>query len=65
MTQINKTMNKQELAFQYKVTTKTLMSWISRNNELTGELNQTGYRKTNKLFTPKQLTLIVKFLGEF
>ena len=41
-----------------------LMSWIRRNPMLTEELAKMGYRKSAKFFTPKEVGLIVGYLGE-
>ncbi len=41
-----------------------LMSWIHRNPKLVKELEETDYRKSAKYFTPRQVTLVVEYLGE-
>lgn len=41
-----------------------LMSWIRRNPQLMEQLAGMGYRKSAKFFTPKEVKLIVEYLGE-
>lgn len=41
-----------------------LMAWVHHNQELTQRLKEMGYKKTSKFFTPKQVALIVEYLGE-
>lgn len=41
-----------------------LMAWIHRGAKLKEELMKAGYRKSDKFFTPRQVALIVEFLGE-
>lgn len=41
-----------------------LMSWIRRNPQLKEQLVGMGYRKSAKFFTPKEVKLIVEYLGE-
>ena len=41
-----------------------LMSWIRRNPQLKEQLEKMGYRKSAKFFTPKEVKLIVEYLGE-
>lgn len=41
-----------------------LMSWIARCAPLAEELRRTGYKKTSKMFTPRQVAAIVAQLGE-
>ena len=43
---------------------KRLMQWISYNPQLVDALAATGYRKTQKLFTARQVDLIYTYLGE-
>lgn len=66
-----KAYGKSELALQYfpsAVSAHTavnhLMSWIHRNAVLKEGLAKMGYRKTAKYFTPKEVALIVEYLGE-
>ena len=40
-----------------------LMSWVNRCKELKHELEEAGYKKTAKYFTPKEVTKIVEYLG--
>ena len=42
---------------------KRLVQWIQYNPDLTAALNATGYRKTQKLFTARQVELIYTYLG--
>ena len=64
-------LGKSELAMLYFPQTESahtavnhLMSWINRNPELLEALRLTGYRKQAKYFSPKEVALIVDFLGE-
>ncbi|WP_321437508.1 DUF4248 domain-containing protein [uncultured Bacteroides sp.] len=43
---------------------RTLIKWIERNRELSERLLSTGFSKMDRLFTPRQVELIVSFLGE-
>lgn len=64
------TMTKQELALLYApdltphAAVNRLMAWIRYHPKLTQALNNTGYRKTAKVLTPRQVTLIYHYLGE-
>lgn len=63
-------MSKQELAQMYApeltphAAVNRLMSWIKRHPILFSALMQTGYKKTSKVFSPKQVELIIEYLGE-
>ena len=63
-------MSKQELAQMYApdltphAAVNRLMTWIHHHPTLTEELHRTGYRKTARVFTPRQVHLIVDYLGE-
>ena len=63
-------MSKAELAMAYapnltvQAAVNRLMQWIRHNPELTEDLQRTGYRKTQKLFTSLQVRTIVSYLGE-
>ena len=66
-----KAYGKSELALQYfpesasaHTAVNHLMSWIHRNPELTEGLLKLGYRKSAKFFTPKEVGMIVEYLGE-
>lgn len=65
-----RTYTKQELASLYSPGTtdrsalRTLYNWIRLNTELRNELCATHYSKWSKSFTPRQVRLIVKYLGE-
>ena len=41
-----------------------LMAWIYRCTPLLGLLETAGYEKNSKGFTPRQIQMIVKHLGE-
>ncbi|MCF0195857.1 MAG: DUF4248 domain-containing protein [Bacteroidaceae bacterium] len=41
-----------------------LMAWIKRNKKLMEALEETGYFKTQKYFSPIQVDLIMRHLGE-
>lgn len=41
-----------------------LMSWIRRNPSLTQVMQTMGYQKSAKFFTPKEVGLIIEYLGE-
>lgn len=43
---------------------KQFNRWIERNTRLTAELIETGYDGTERIFTPKQVELIVEYIGE-
>ena len=64
------TMSKRELAQLYApeltphAAVNRLMNWIQHHPALTSALQQTGYRKTARIFSPRQVELIVEHLGE-
>lgn len=41
-----------------------LMKWISKIPKLVRALNEAGYRKHSKRFSPEQVALIFRYLGE-
>ena len=41
-----------------------LMHWIKLNTQLTQALEQTGYHRTQRLFTSRQVAMIFEHLGE-
>ena len=41
-----------------------LMAWVRRNPDLVNGLHKLGYRKSAKFFTPKEVALIIDYLGE-
>lgn len=43
---------------------KQFNRWIDRNTRLTAQLVETGYDGTERIFTPKQVELIVEYIGE-
>lgn len=43
---------------------RTLSRWIRRNESLIENLTQAGARTYDKIYTPRQVSLIVSFLGE-
>ena len=63
-------MTKRELAMMYApdltphAAVNRLMQWINYHPTLTQELLATGYRKTSRILTAKQVHLIVERLGE-
>ena len=66
-----KAYGKSELALQYfpeaasaHTAVNHLMSWIRRSPQLKEQLVKRGYRKSAKFFTPKEVGLIVEYLGE-
>ena len=66
-----RTYGKSELALLYfpEAQSKTgalqnLKYWISRNEELAHELNNCGASAKAKFFTPREVALIVAYLGE-
>lgn len=66
-----KAYGKSELALQYfpdaasaHTAVNHLMSWIHRHPVLSEGLARMGYRKSAKFFTPKEVAMIVEYLGE-
>lgn len=66
-----KAYGKSELALQYfpdvasaHTAVNHLMSWVRRSPILQEELAKLGYKKSAKFFTPKEVGLIVEYLGE-
>ncbi|MBR0046446.1 MAG: DUF4248 domain-containing protein [Bacteroidaceae bacterium] len=63
-------MTKTELAMLYAPdltphsAVNRLAKWIACNKLLTAALRRTGYRKTARRFSPKQVKLIFHYLGE-
>lgn len=62
---------KSELALLYFPDSQTkegalsnLKSWIRGNKELTAELSKCGMPPRQKAFTPKEVALIFKYLGD-
>ena len=62
---------KSELAWLYFPTANSahtavnhLMAWVRRNPDLVNGLHKLGYRKSAKCFTPKEVALIIEYLGE-
>lgn len=41
-----------------------LMSWIKNANDIHEELAETGYKKTSKWLSPRQVQLLVDAFGE-
>lgn len=63
-------MKKRDLAQLYapdltpRAAVNRLREWIDRHPILTAELAKCGYRKTARVFTAKQVRLIITYLGE-
>lgn len=62
---------KSELAWLYFPTANSahtavnhLMAWVYRIPQLVDGLQKHGYRKTAKFFTPREVALIIDYLGE-
>jgi len=55
--------SKSEVADMYEISVRTLNSWINEIPELTRTLDKYGYYKNQKIFTPKQVEIIFKFIG--
>ena len=63
--------SKRELAKMYfpdtaqaETAVANLRNLMRRNNEMMCELAAAGYRPRDKVFTPRQVAIIVRFLGE-
>lgn len=63
--------SKRELAKMYfpdtaqaETAVANLRNLMRRNHEMTGELAAAGYRLRDKVFTPRQVAIIVHYLGE-
>ncbi len=48
---------------QPKSASAQLRKWITRDDELMGELKVTGYRKGQRVYSPLQATIIFDHLG--
>lgn len=65
-----KAYTKKELACLYfpdsnpRSATNHLMSWVRTDSELSKALEQMGYRKQDKCFTPREVRAIVEEFGE-
>ena len=65
-----RTYTKKELALMYfpgsmpRTAVNHLMAWISRCTPLWRELQEAGYEKTSKAFSPRHVRVIVAHLGE-
>lgn len=61
---------KKELALMYfpdstpRTAVGHLMTWICRCKPLVEDLEASGYEKSAKAFSPRQVKLIVEYLGE-
>ena len=42
----------------------TLAAWIRHNKAVKGELAKVGYNKYRRTFTPLEVKVLVKYLGE-
>lgn len=62
--------SKAELAGMYNptqcitVALQTLSRWMRMNTHLMDELNAIGYNKYRRVFTPKEVGILVRYLGE-
>ncbi|EKN07546.1 DUF4248 domain-containing protein [Parabacteroides johnsonii] len=63
--------SKRELASLYFPETPTIDStvsnlrlWIKRNGEVSEKLRETGYRTHSKIFTLRQVRILVEIFGE-
>ncbi|MBV4245749.1 DUF4248 domain-containing protein [Parabacteroides johnsonii] len=63
--------SKRELASLYFPETPTIDSavsnlrlWIKRNGEVSEKLRETDYRRHSKIFTPRQVRILVEIFGE-
>ena len=65
-----RTYTKEELAMLYNPTycvsnaISTLAAWIRLNKPLKAELASVGYNRYRRSFTPREVSLLVKYLGE-
>lgn len=65
-----RTYSKEELAMLYNPATLvtnaigTLAKWIRGNKALAAELAAVGYNRYRRSFTPLEVSLLVKYLGE-
>lgn len=65
-----RTYTKEELAMLYNPTfcvtnaINTLSAWIRLNKPLKAELAAVGYNRYRRSFTPREVSLLVKYLGE-
>jgi hypothetical protein len=57
-----KTLTKKELASLMKISSSTLQHQLNRL--WYDELKKAGYKKRQKILTPKQISIIVDFWGE-
>ena len=48
----------------YTAALKKLNQWIRNNTELSARLAATGYIPTQRRFTPQQVRLLFRYLGE-
>ena len=55
---------KTQLAQMFNICKKTLMKKIRSNQKLMKELEATGYTKLQKIFSPRQVRLIERYLYE-
>lgn len=62
--------SKEELAMLYKpdlcitLALQNLSRWIGMNKPLVAKLEEVGYNKYRRSFTPREVQLIFKYLGE-
>ena len=48
----------------FRIHAYTLAAWIRHNKALKGELEKVGYNKYRRTFTPLEVKVLVKYLGE-
>ena len=64
------TLSKKELSFLYapelteRGARKRLSAWLQYNPKLIRALERTGYKKQQRLLTPRQVEIVYRYLGE-
>lgn len=65
-----KTYTKKQLALSYfpdsqpRTAVNRLMAWVKKCTPLWQQLQLSGYRKTSKTLSPREVKLIVEYLGD-
>ncbi|WP_288207550.1 DUF4248 domain-containing protein [uncultured Parabacteroides sp.] len=68
--QLNRVYGHTELALLYfpdilpKSASSQLALWINRDEELLSDLLKAGYKKGQRMYTPRQVAILVDHLGE-